>query len=136
MQILLVDTDTNSAGILEVGLRKSLSANIDISHHRSISSQGDYGRYDIAIVNHNLYDDSFSKCFLLKQRNPTLQTVVITSPGDSLRHLLSLRVNTDMIDEVVDKPVHFQTLARSFEALLKRRPLLMPDTWNATCPPA
>jgi DNA-binding response OmpR family regulator len=114
-------------------LRTSTSA---ISHHRSISSQGDYGRYDIAIVNHNLYDDSFSKCFLLKQRNPTLQTVVITSPGDSLRHLLSLRVNTDMIDEVVDKPVHFQTLARSFEALLKRRPLLMPDTWNATCPPA
>lgn len=127
MQILLVDTDTSSAGILEVGLRKSLPADIIINHASGVPPQVDSGKYDVAIVNHNLYDDSFSKCFLLKQRNPALQTVVITSPGDSLRHLKSLQASTGMIDEVVEKPVHFQLLARSLEALQQRLPGLKKD---------
>lgn len=122
MHILLVDADASAANILAVGLRKTLPGEHRIENHTDVPDATVCQRSDIAIINHNLHDDSFSKCFLLKQRNPALNTIVITSPGDALRHFLNLRQSTGMIDEVVEKPVHFTHLARSLETFMKMRP--------------
>ncbi len=112
IDLLLLEPDTSAADILALGIRKKLDCNVlhaaDIaSAVRMLQEQ----RVFIAIVNHNLHDDTFAKCFQIKSVSSGIKVIVITAPGASFRQFSELKKTTAMIDAVVDKPVVFDALA-------------------------
>lgn len=119
LQLLLVESDDEAARILQLGIRKTAPW-VQLLHDSEIPAAGrDYASIDAVLLNHNLHDDTFSKCYLLKQLNPQLKIIVLSAPGEPLQHFQKLRELTGLIHDIFDKPLYLPRLARTLEELAR-----------------
>lgn len=120
VRLLLVESDDEAARILELGIRKTSPTTI-LLRDRSVPGNCNYDDIDVALLNHNLGDDTVSMCVLLSQANPAIKLIVLTSPGPSLNLFRRLRERTGLIHEIFDKPLYFPRLSQVLDGIARQK---------------
>lgn len=131
-KLLLLEQNPANARVLARGLGKLLDAQTHVLDPDALQQNSvDYSAFDIALVNHYIEDNTFSRCFLLKRFNPRLPVVVLAAPGPHLQRLQELRNTTQLMDEVVERPVELANLAGILRRLQQNSDLAHSDSLSA-----
>lgn len=110
-RILILEANPSAARVLKIGVEKHIPGDIvtmaSIDEAITVSKTS---TFDISIINHSIGQDTFSRCFRLKNASRQTKIVVLCAPGKDFRSMEELQSCSDALDVLLEKPLVFPKL--------------------------